>query len=65
MLQVEVLDWKINPNRDMQGVILKASVAKVLGTMTITLIQKRIIWLGDSFVAGAAAGKAYTLIEFD
>ena len=65
MLQAEVLDLKANPDRDAHGVVLEARVEKGLGTVATTLIQRGTVRVGDSFVAGEAAGKVRALIGFD
>jgi len=65
LLQAEILDLKANPDRDAQGVVLEARVEKGLGTVATTLIQKGMVRVGDSFVAGEASGKVRALIGFD
>ena len=59
------MDLKANPDRDAQGVVLEARVEKGLGTVATTLIQKGMVRVGDSFVAGEASGKVRALIGFD
>jgi translation initiation factor IF-2 len=63
LLQSEILELKVNPNREAQGVIIESKLEKGRGPVATALIQKGTLRVGDVFVAGSEYGKVRALID--
>lgn len=63
LLQAEVLDLRANPNRLATGVVIESKVDKGRGPVATLLIQKGVLKVGDSIVAGTAYGTIRALIN--
>ncbi|MCJ7420706.1 translation initiation factor IF-2 [Sphingomicrobium astaxanthinifaciens] len=62
-LQAELLELKANPDRDADGTVVEAKLDKGRGPVATVLIKRGTLKVGDTFVAGAAAGKVRALID--
>jgi translation initiation factor IF-2 len=63
LLEAEVLNLKANPNRQGRGVVIEARVDKGKGTVATVLVQKGMLKVGDSFVAGIQSGKVRAMYD--
>lgn len=63
ILQAEILELKVNPNRSAQGFVVESKMEKGRGSVATVLIQKGTLRIGHVFVAGAAFGKVRALID--
>jgi translation initiation factor IF-2 len=63
LLEADVLDLKANPNKTARGVVLEAKVDKGKGTVSTVLVQKGMLKIGDSFVAGVQSGKVRAMYD--
>lgn len=63
LLQSEVLELKVNPDREAQGIVIESKLEKGRGPVATILIQKGTLRIGDIFVAGAESGKVRALID--
>ncbi len=63
ILQSEILELKVNPNRKAQGVVVEAKLEKGRGPVATVLIQRGTLRIADVFVAGAESGKVRALID--
>ena len=62
-LQAELLELKANPDRDADGTVVEAKLDKGRGPVATVLIKRGTLKVGDTFVAGAAAGKVRALVD--
>jgi len=62
-LQAELLELKANPDRAADATVVEAKLDKGRGPVATVLIQRGTLKVGDTFVAGAAAGKVRALID--
>lgn len=63
LLEAEVLNLKANPNREARGAIIEAKVDKGKGIIATVLIQKGMIKVGDSFIAGIQCGRVRAMYD--
>jgi translation initiation factor IF-2 len=63
LLVADLKELKANPNRLAKGIIIEAQLDKGRGPVATVLVQNGTLQLGDSFIAGAAAGKVRALIN--
>lgn len=63
MLQAEVGDFKANPDRNAEAIVIEAYVEKGLGTVATSLVKKGTLKIGDFFAAGETYGKVRALIS--
>lgn len=63
LLQAEVLDFRANPNRLAEGIVIEAKVDKGRGPVATLLIQKGTIRTGEIVVAGTTYGKIKALVN--
>jgi translation initiation factor IF-2 len=61
LLQAELMDLKANPGGPANGTVIEASVEKGRGIVTMVLVQRGTLKLGDIFVAGTEFGRVKTL----
>ncbi|MFC2762526.1 MAG: GTP-binding protein, partial [Prevotella denticola] len=57
LVLAEVSDFKANPDRPAQGVVIEAKLDKGRGTVASVLIQKGTLHVGDSVLVGNTYGK--------
>lgn len=63
LLQAEVLDLKVNPNRAAVGAVIEAKVDRGRGVVATVLIQRGTLKVGDIIVAGTASGRVRAIID--
>ena len=63
LLVADVKDLKANPDRTARGTIIEAQLDKSRGPVATVLVQNGTLEIGDSIIAGAAAGKVRVLIN--
>lgn len=61
LLVADVKDYRANPNRAAKGTIVEAQLDKGRGPVATVLVQTGTLQVGDSIIAGAAAGKVRVL----
>ncbi|MBB3763221.1 translation initiation factor IF-2 [Sphingomicrobium lutaoense] len=62
-LQAELLELKANPDRAADATVVEAKLDKGRGPVATVLIQRGTLKVGDTFVAGPAAGKVRALVD--
>ncbi|WP_265571317.1 translation initiation factor IF-2 [Sphingomicrobium nitratireducens] len=62
-LQAELLELKANPDRAADATVVEAKLDKGRGPVATVLVQRGTLRVGDTFVAGPAAGKVRALID--
>ncbi len=63
LLQAEVLELKVNPNRAAEGAVVEAKMEIGRGSVATVLIQRGTLRQGDIFVVGAEWGKVRALYD--
>ncbi len=63
VLQAEVLNLRVNPDREASGMVVEAQLDKGRGPVATVLVQRGTLKLGDIFVAGAAWGRVRALVD--
>ncbi len=63
LLQAEVLEFKANPNRMADGVVIEAKLDPGRGSVATVLVQRGTLKVGDVLVAGAVWGRVRRLID--
>src|SRR6266852_2936563 len=63
LLEADVLDLKANPNPPARGVVIEARVDRGKGTVATVLVQKGMLKVGDSFIAGIQSGKVRAMYD--
>ncbi|MCL2834994.1 MAG: translation initiation factor IF-2, partial [Treponema sp.] len=61
LLQAEILDLKANYNRSAEGKILESRIDHGRGIVATVIVERGILCIGDSFVAGIWPGKVRAL----
>ena len=62
-LQAELLELKANPDRAADATVVEAKLDKGRGPVATVLVQRGTLKVGDTFVAGPAAGKVRALVD--
>ncbi|MCK5256992.1 MAG: translation initiation factor IF-2, partial [Deltaproteobacteria bacterium] len=63
LLQAEMLELKVNPNKPARGTVIESKLDKNRGPVATILIQGGTLKVGDTFIAGVHFGKARVLID--
>lgn len=63
LLVAEISDLKANPNRPARGTIIEAELDKGRGPVATVLVQNGTLHVGDSVLAGTAAGRVRALTD--
>lgn len=63
LLVADIKDYKANPNRPAKGTIIEAQLDKGRGPVATVLVQNGTLQIGDSIIAGSAAGRVRVLIN--
>ncbi len=63
LLEADVLDLRADPTTRARGVVIEAQVDKGKGIVTTVLVQKGMLKIGDSFVAGIQSGKVRAMSD--
>ena len=62
-LIAQLEDYKANPNAPASGVVVEAQFEKGKGAVATVIVQRGTLETGDSFVAGAVAGRVRGLMD--
>ncbi len=63
LLQAELLDLKVNPNRPAEGVVIESKMESGRGSVATILVQRGTLKTGDIIVAGGEWGRVRALID--
>ena len=63
LLEAELLDLKANPNREARGAVVESELDRGRGITGTILVQKGVLRIGDSFVAGIHHGKVRAMFD--
>jgi translation initiation factor IF-2 len=63
VLQAEIMELKVNPDRTAFGTIVEAKLERGRGAVATVLIQGGTLRIGDVFVAGVETGRVRALID--
>lgn len=63
LLEAELLDLKANPGREARGAVVESELDKGRGITGTILVQKGVLRIGDSFVAGIHYGKVRAMFD--
>jgi translation initiation factor IF-2 len=63
LLQAEILDLKVNYNRNAEGKVLESRIDHGRGIVATIMVQRGTLRIGDSFVAGIWPGKVRALFD--
>ncbi len=63
LLQAEILDLKVNPNRPAEGSVIESRLDRGRGPVATVLVQKGTLRQGDIIVAGAEWGRVRALLD--
>lgn len=63
LIQAEVLELKVNPNKLAKGVVVESKLDKGRGPVATVLVQEGTLKIGDPFVVGTYYGKVRSLIN--
>jgi translation initiation factor IF-2 len=63
LLQAEMMELKVNPDRKAQGVVVESELSRGRGVVTTVLVQKGTLRIGDSFVSGAYHGRVRAMFD--
>ncbi|MDR0382395.1 MAG: translation initiation factor IF-2 [Spirochaetaceae bacterium] len=63
LLQAEILDLRVNYNRSAEGKILESRIDHGRGIVATLLVEKGVLEIGDSFVAGVWPGKVRAIFN--
>ncbi|MBS1516934.1 MAG: translation initiation factor IF-2 [Bacteroidetes bacterium] len=63
LLEAELLELKTNPKKSARGVVLEAKLDKGRGPIATVLVQKGVLRVGDSFIAGIYSGKVKAMFD--
>ncbi len=63
LLQTEMLELKVNPNKPAKGTVIEAKLDKNKGPIATILVQGGTLKEGDTFVSGVHFGKVRALVD--
>jgi translation initiation factor IF-2 len=63
LLQAEILDLRVNYNRNAEGKVLESRIDHGRGIVATIMVQRGTLQIGDSFVAGIWPGKVRALFD--
>ncbi len=63
LLQAEVLELKVNPNRPAEGAVIESKMEIGRGSVATVLVQKGTLKQGDIFVVGAQWGRVRAIYD--
>jgi translation initiation factor IF-2 len=63
LLQAEVLELKVNPDKSARGVIIEAKLDKGRGPVATVLVQEGTLKTGDPFLAGSHHGRVRAMLN--
>ncbi len=63
LLQAEMLELKVNPDKGCRGTVIEAKLDRFLGPVATVLIQEGTLKVGDPFICDRHAGKVRAMIN--
>jgi translation initiation factor IF-2 len=63
LLQAEVLDLRVNPERNAEGTVIEGRLDRGRGPVATLLIQKGTLLHGDIIVAGSESGRVRVIVD--
>ncbi|HAY34107.1 MAG TPA: translation initiation factor IF-2 [Ignavibacteria bacterium] len=63
LVEAELLELKTNLSKSARGVVLEAKLDKGRGPIATVLVQKGVLRIGDSFIAGIYSGKVRAMFD--
>ena len=63
LLQADVLELKVNPNKQAKGAVIEARLDKNKGTIASVLVQRGTLDVGDTIVVGTSIGRIRSMIN--
>ncbi|MFA6075874.1 MAG: translation initiation factor IF-2 [Negativicutes bacterium] len=63
LLVAEMNDYKANPNRPAQGLVIEAQLDKGRGPVATIMVQKGTLHIGDTIIAGSAYGNVRAMFN--
>ena len=64
ILSADMLELKVNPERQAKGTVIDASLDKNRGVITTLIVQRGTLKLGDSVVTGTTVGKIRAMTDY-
>ena len=63
LLQADVLELKVNPNKQAKGAVIEARLDKNKGTIASVLVQRGQLDIGDTIVVGTSIGRIRSMVN--
>ena len=63
LLQADVLELKVNPNKQAKGAVIEARLDKNKGTIASVLVQRGKLDVGDTVVVGTSIGRIRSMVN--
>ena len=63
ILQAEIMELRVNPNKFARGVIVEAQLDRGRGPVATVLVQEGELKVGDSFVCGTEHGRVRAMVD--
>ena len=63
LLQADMLELKVNPNKQAKGTVIEAKLDKARGPVATMLVQRGKLDIGDTIVVGSTIGRIRTMID--
>lgn len=63
LLVAEINEYKANPNRQAQGLVIEAQLDKGRGPVATIMVQKGTLHIGDTIIAGSAYGNVRAMFN--
>ena len=63
LLQADVLELKVNPNKQAKGAVIEARLDKNKGTIASVLVQRGKLDIGDTIVVGTSIGRIRSMVN--
>lgn len=63
LLQADVLELKVNPNKQAKGAVIEARLDKNKGTIATVLVQRGKLDIGDTIVVGTSIGRIRSMVN--
>ena len=63
LLQADMLDLKVNPNKQAKGTVIEAKLDKHKGVVTTLLVQRGKLDVGDTIVVGSVIGRIRSMLN--
>ena len=63
LLQADMLELKVNPNKQAKGAVIEAKLDKSRGPVATMLVQRGKLDVGDTIVVGSSIGRIRTMVN--